>query len=127
MANRTTPPNWSKIVAAIKSRAVYRCECGTIWDCGSGAHPARCQNRDGGRYQDNGREVRLRVVQIGKPDDYRPEYLVALCLRCLKTWEEQRRTREEELNLAKTIEGQSDPLLDLPTEGQNSDHNREQN
>lgn len=126
MANRATPRNWSKIVQSIKIRADHRCECGTIWDCGSGVHASRCPNRDGGRYQDNGREVRLRVVQVGADDDYRPQYLVALCLRCVTVWSKQ---REEKLRLEeerKAVEESMNPLFDL-IEGQPNDVIREQN
>ena len=114
MAASTRPRNWDRIVIHIKTRADYQCECGTIWDCGSSRHASRCVAEEGKRYQHNGREVKLRVVQIGPEDDWRPEYLVALCLPCLRVYEERRVARQQERERVKALEAQMDSLF--PTE-----------
>jgi hypothetical protein len=113
MAPTIRPRNWGRIVTIIKTRADYQCECGTMWDCGSNWHPGRCLNVEGKRYQHNSREIKLRVVQIGADDNWTPNYLIALCLPCLRVYEEKRMAREQEQQRIKAIEAQMNPLFDI--------------
>lgn len=89
MARSTKPNNWPRIERDIKLRADFRCECGTSWDCGSNAHHRRCPNQEGNRYPHNKRLIKLRVVQIGAANDWRPNHLVALCLPCYVRWQQE--------------------------------------
>jgi hypothetical protein len=80
------PNKWTRIERDIKLRADFRCECGTIYDCDSGAHHNRCPNTEGNRYPHNKRLIKLRVVQVRRGADWRPNNLVALCLPCYSRW-----------------------------------------
>lgn len=80
------PNNWDRIERNIKLRADFRCECGTFYDCGSGAHHNRCPNIEGNRYAHNKRLIKLRVVQVRRGNDWRPSNLVGLCLPCYGLW-----------------------------------------
>jgi hypothetical protein len=81
------PNGWPRIERNIKLRADFRCECGTIYDCGSGAHHNRCPNTEGQRYPAAGKRlIKLRVVQIRPGKDWRPNNLVGLCLPCYTRW-----------------------------------------
>jgi hypothetical protein len=46
------------------------------------------------QYPHNKRLIALRVVQIGQPDDFRPETLIALCLPCLRVYEQRTVARQ---------------------------------
>jgi hypothetical protein len=119
VAQRRYPANWDRIQRAIKLRADFRCECGSFWDCGTNNHTSRCQNREGNRYPHNKRLIALRVVQIGPEDDFRPEYLVALCLPCLRVYEQRMEARASRTE-------QVDGLFE-PTREETKTHVREQN
>lgn len=69
-----------------------------MWDCGSNAHTRRCTNIEGQRYVVNKRRIALRVVQIGAAHDWRPQYLMALCLPCYVAWQKWRAEKEQATN-----------------------------
>jgi len=73
-----------------------------MWECGKGFHYQRCPNEEGKRYPDNGRSIKLRVEQVRPGNDWRPNNLAALCLRCLRSVNEvynEREVREHEPTL----------------------------
>lgn len=93
MSRARRPNNWVRIERAIKLRADFRCECGMGWDCNSSKHHGRCPNIEGQRYIHNKRRIALRVAQVGPPNDWQPQHLVALCLPCYLRWEDQRKPK----------------------------------
>jgi hypothetical protein len=105
MPRARNPNNWARIERDIKLRADFRCECGTTYDCGSNKHHRRCPNIEGQRYPHNKRLIKLRIAQIGRPDDWRPNYLVALCLPCYLIWQQERARQD-----ADTVGIQEDSL-----------------
>lgn len=111
MASGTRPNNWIQIQRAIKNRAEYRCECGTFWECQSNNHFRRCPNIEGNRYPHNKRQIKLRVVQIGALNDWRPDVLIALCLPCHGRWVEIRTEQERQRMHTRELEAQMDPLF----------------
>ena len=117
------PNNWNRVERSIKTRAELRCECGTFWDCGQGFHVGRCISEEGKRYQHNSRLIKLRVVQLGPPNDWTPNQLVALCLWCLTVYNER---KAHEQRLADSLAAQEDTLFDMTTE-RISDGQHEQN
>jgi hypothetical protein len=98
------------MVLWIKSRADYRCECGTFWACDL-AHAGRCRNREGMLSQSTKREVKLRVVQLGDENCWDPDTLIALCKQCHEDYERKKASREQDLT--RVIEQQCDPLFDI--------------
>lgn len=90
----TKPNGWPRIERNIKLRAEFRCECGAFWDCGGVHHHGRCINIEGNRYQSNKRRIALRVVQVGRQDDWRYPNLIALCLPCYVRWQQQQAEKD---------------------------------
>jgi len=95
MPRARRPNDWPQRERKILLRADFRCECGTFWDCGSNRHHRRCPNIKGQRYPENKRRIGLRVVQVRRGHDWRPDNLIALCLPCYVVWAKE---EEAEIN-----------------------------